>query len=127
MRKVRMTWIVLLLFVSLFPVFSAAQTARQKEAIKENDAKIAEYKQWLDQVSAKGLNYWLRLDSAHRPHRLYVAEGFQKADYVEKERFIEIFSRYLAGVPDKNMLIDIYDASTGKAIGEYGFGGFRLF
>jgi len=56
-----------------------------------------------------------------------VGEGFEKADYNEKERFVEIFSRYLAGVPDKNMLIDIYDAASGKAIGEYGFGGFRLF
>ena len=37
------------------------------------------------------------------------------------------FSRYLAGHPEKNMLIDIYDGSTGKVIGEYGFGGFKLF
>jgi hypothetical protein len=45
----------------------------------------------------------------------------------EKEQFIEIFSRYLAGHPEKNMLIDIYDNATGKEIGEYGFGGFKLF
>ena len=38
-----------------------------------------------------------------------------------------IFSRYLAGHPEKNMLIDIYDGSSGKVIGEYGFGGFKLF
>ena len=44
-----------------------------------------------------------------------------------KEQFIEIFSRYLAGHPEKNMLIDIYDGSNGKVIGEYGFGGFKLF
>ena len=44
-----------------------------------------------------------------------------------KENFIEVFSRFLAGHPDKNMLIDIYDANTSKLIGEYGFGGFRLF
>jgi hypothetical protein len=25
------------------------------------------------------------------------------------------------------MLIDIYDAANGKPIGEYGFGGFKLF
>jgi hypothetical protein len=25
------------------------------------------------------------------------------------------------------MLIDIFDANSGKPIGEYGFGGFRLF
>ena len=127
MRKTGMIGIALLLSVSLSPLFSAAQTVKQKEIIIENDAKIAGYKKWLEQVGAKGLNYWSRLDSTHRPHRLYVGEGFQKADYTEKERFIEIFSCYLAGAPDKNMLIDIYDASTGKAIGEYGFGGFRLF
>ena len=49
------------------------------------------------------------------------------ANAIEKEEFVEIFSRFLAGHPDKNMLIDIFDASTGKPIGEYGFGGFRLF
>ena len=49
------------------------------------------------------------------------------ADATEKEEFIEIFSRFLAGHPEKNMLIDIFDASTGSPIGEYGFGGFRLF
>jgi hypothetical protein len=127
MRRVSIIWIFILLSVSLSPISSTAQTVKQKESIKENDAKIAEYKKWLDQVGSKELNYWLRLDSGHRPHRLYVGEGFVRADYTEKERFIEIFSRYLAGVPDKNMLIDIYDASSGKAIGEYGFGGFRLF
>ena len=127
MRKRSTIWITLSLFVLLSPLFSVAQTVKQKEVIKENDAKIEQYKKWLDQVGSKGLNYWLRLDSGHRPHRPYVGEGFEKADYNEKERFIEIFSRYLAGVPDKNMLIDIYDPASGKAIGEYGFGGFRLF
>ena len=127
MRKRSTIWITLSLFVLLSPLFSVAQTVKQKEVIKENDAKIEQYKKWLDQVGSKGLNYWLRLDSGHRPLRLYVGEGFEKADYNEKERFIEIFSRYLAKVPDKNMLIDIYDPASGKAIGEYGFGGFRLF
>jgi hypothetical protein len=56
-----------------------------------------------------------------------VGEGFMQATTGEKEEFIEIFSRYLAGHPEKNMLIDIYDNSTGKEIGEYGFGGFKLF
>ena len=49
------------------------------------------------------------------------------ADDEAKENFIEVFSRFLAGHPDKNMLIDIYDGTTSKLIGEYGFGGFRLF
>jgi hypothetical protein len=56
-----------------------------------------------------------------------VGEGFLQATTGDKEEFIEIFSRYLAGHPEKNMLIDIYDESTGKVIGEYGFGGFRLY
>jgi hypothetical protein len=56
-----------------------------------------------------------------------VGEGFMQATTGEKEEFIEIFSRYLAGHPEKNMLIDIYDGSSGKVIGEYGFGGFKLF
>jgi hypothetical protein len=50
-----------------------------------------------------------------------------RASATEKEEFVEIFSRFLAGYPDKNMLIDLYDASNGKRIGEYGFGGYRLF
>jgi hypothetical protein len=50
-----------------------------------------------------------------------------QANQTDKEEFVEIFSRFLAGHPDKNMLIDIFDAKTGKAIGEYGFGGFKLF
>jgi hypothetical protein len=49
------------------------------------------------------------------------------ADTPTQEQFIEIFSRFLAGHPEKNMLIDIYDSANGKWIGEYGFGGFRLF
>jgi hypothetical protein len=81
----------------------------------------------LDQVGSNGSKYWVRLDSSKRPHRLFIGEGFLQANIGEKERFIEIFSRYLAGHPDKNMLIDIFDGSTGKAIGEYGFGGFKLF
>ena len=50
-----------------------------------------------------------------------------QADAEAKEEFIEVFSRFLAGHPEKNMLIDIYDPTTNKWIGEYGFGGFRLF
>jgi len=38
-----------------------------------------------------------------------------KANAVEQEEFVEIFSRFLAGHPEKNMLIDIFDASTGRS------------
>jgi hypothetical protein len=107
----------------LFPVLSSAA---QSFSFKEIEARVSEYKNWLDQHGSNGSRYWVRLDSTKRPHRLYVAEGFIQATVTEKEQFIEIFSRYLAGHPEKNMLIDIYDGS-GKVIGEYGFGGFRLY
>jgi hypothetical protein len=107
----------------LFPVGLNAQTVN----FQEIQARVAEYKNWLDRVGSNGSRYWVRLDSSKRPHRLYVGEGFIQADYQHKEDFIEIFSRFLAGHPEKNMLIDIFDATSGKAIGEYGFGGFKLF
>jgi hypothetical protein len=101
--------------------------AGQAISFKEIEARVLEYRKWLDQVGSKGTRYWMRLDSSKRPHRLFVGDGFMQADMSQKEEFIEIFSRFLAGHPDKNMLIDIYDANTGKPVGEYGFGGFRLF
>jgi hypothetical protein len=122
MRNRQRVAAVVLAFALLFPVLSSAQSF----SFREIEARIAEYRNWLDQHGSNGSRYWVRLDSTKRPHRLYVAEGFTQATSTEKEQFIEIFSRYLAGHPEKNMLIDIYDGS-GKAIGEYGFGGFRLF
>jgi hypothetical protein len=107
----------------LFPALAIPQSF----SFREIDAKILEYRRWLDQVGSNGSRYWLRLDSSKRPHQLYVGEGFMQAAYDEKERFVEIFSRFLAGHPERNMLIDIFDATNGKAIGEYGFGGFKLF
>jgi hypothetical protein len=106
-----------------FPVLSFAQTL----SFKEIEARVSEYRKWLDKVGNNGSRYWVRLDSTKRPHRLYVGDGFVHASATEKEEFVEIFSRFLAGHPEKNMLIDIYDANSGKPIGEYGFGGFRLF
>jgi hypothetical protein len=115
--------IVLLASALLFPAVASAQSIN----FKEIEAKVSEYRKWLDQVGSNGSRYWVRLDSTKRPHRLYVGEGFLQANSSEQENFIEIFSRFLAGHPDKNMLIDIYDPTNGKWIGEYGFGGFRLF
>ena len=112
-----------LAFALLFPVVSAAQSL----SLKEIDARVSEYRIWLDKVGSDGSRYWVRLDSTKRPHRLYVGDGFVRASATEKEEFVEIFSRFLAGHPEKNMLIDIFDANSGKPIGEYGFGGFRLF
>ena len=117
--------ITLLLLASalLFPALSVAQSL----SFKEIEARVSEYRKWLDKVGNNGSRYWVRLDSTKRPHRLYVGDGFVHASATEKEEFVEIFSRFLAGHPEKNMLIDIYDANSGKPIGEYGFGGFRLF
>lgn len=108
----------------LFPSFAFAENAGR---FKEIEARIQEYKKWLDQVGSHGSRFWVRLDGTKRPHRLYIGEGFKQASYAAKEHFIEIFSRFLAGHPEKHMLIDIYDAKTNQAVGEYGFGGFKLF
>ena|SRR6516164_5335267 len=129
-KAVRMRGKITLLILAsalFFPVLSHGQSQSQGLSLKEIDARVAEYRKWLDKVGNNGSRYWVRLDSTKRPHRLYVGDGFMHASATEKEEFVEIFSRFLAGHPEKNMLIDIYDASTGKEIGEYGFGGFRLF
>ena len=123
MRIKRKAIVTALLFALLFPAVSSAESL----TIKEIQSRVSQYKMWLDKLGSNGAHYWIRLDSSKRPHRLYVGEGFMHADFSHKEEFVEIFSRYLAGHPDKNMLIDIFDASNGRAIGEYGFGGFRLF
>jgi hypothetical protein len=106
-----------------FPNLALAQNI----SFKEIEARVLEYRKWLDQVGSNGSRFWLRLDSSKRPHRLFIGDGFKQASAADQEEFVEIFSRFLAGHPEKNMLIDIFDASTGKPIGEYGFGGFRLF
>jgi hypothetical protein len=93
---------------------------------KKWEAKIAEYKRWLDSVGPNGRRYWVRLDAKHRPHRLYVGEGFFGADYPVKRQFVETYSSYLAGHPEKFMLIDLFDAATNKPVGEFGWGGFKL-
>ena len=94
---------------------------------KEREAKIAQYKKWLDTLGPQGSQYWLRLDSGRRPHRLYLGEAFHRADHQSQERFIDTFSNYLAGHPEKFMLIDLFDASNNQWVGEYGFGGFKLY
>jgi hypothetical protein len=123
MRMRGKTIIFFLASALFFPHLLPAQNI----SFKEIEARVLEYRKWLDQVGSGGSRYWIRLDSSKRPHKLYVGEGFMQAGPEEKENFIEIYSRFLAGHPEKNMLIDIYDAANGKAIGEYGFGGFKLF
>jgi hypothetical protein len=119
--SVRGTILGLLFLLLLPPYFVQAQD------IKAWAAKTAEYKTWLDQLQGDGTKYWTRLDGTRRPHKLYVGEGFTKADPKDQEQFVEIFSHYLAGHPDKYMLIDLYDAGTGQPVGEFGWSGFKLF
>jgi hypothetical protein len=123
MRMLGKTIVFILASALFFPVLGSPQNV----TFKEIEARVLEYRKWLDQVGSSGSRYWIRLDSSKRPHKLYVGEGFMEAGPDEKENFVEIFSRFLAGHPEKNMLIDIYDATNGKPIGEYGFGGFKLF
>ena len=120
MRFKLLAWNAFLLVV-LFPWLASAQD------FKKWEAKISEYKEWLDLVRLDGHHFWTTLDSNQRPHRLYVGEGFHKAEYHTKEKFVEIFSHYLAGHPEKFMLIDIFDAASGSPVGEFGWGGFRLY
>jgi hypothetical protein len=123
MRVLGKIQIVVLASALFFPAIAGAQAVN----FKEIEARVSEYRKWLDKAGSNGSRFWIRLDSSKRPHRLYVGDGFMQADAIAQENFIEIFSRFLAGHPDKNMLIDIYDPTNGKWIGEYGFGGFRLF
>lgn len=99
----------------------------QGQDFKKTEAAIKEYKQWLDLLGAGGVRLWVRLDSTARPHRLYVGEAFDQIDYTWKEQFVETFSSYLAGHPEKFMLIDLFDGKTGAPIGEFGWGGFKLY
>jgi hypothetical protein len=121
----------LLFLLLLPPFFVQAQQPQDAKKIQEDvkawALKTAQFKEWLDELHGDQYNFWTRLDGTRRPHKLYVSEGFTKAPFKDQEQFVEIFSHYLAGHPDKYMLIDLYDSQTGEVIGEYGFGGFKLF
>ncbi len=110
-----------LLFLLLLSRGASAQE------FKKWDAQLSQFKAWLDVVGQAGSRFWLRLDSSRRPHRLYVGEGFDRADHKAKEEFVEIFSHYLAGHPEKFALIDLFDGATGAPVGEFGWGGFKLY
>ncbi|HEY2989981.1 MAG TPA: hypothetical protein VGL11_19855 [Candidatus Binatia bacterium] len=112
----------------LSPCFVQAQDVKtQAQDIKAWELKTAQFKEWLDLVQGDTYKFWTRLDGTRRPHKLYVGEGFNKAELKDKEQFVEVFSHYLAGHPEKFMLIDLYDTGTGAAIGEFGWGGFKLY
>jgi hypothetical protein len=97
------------------------------DEFKNREAVIAQYKKWLDSLGPEGSRYWVRLDAKRRPHRLYLGEAFFHADVHSQERFVDTYSNYLAGHPEKFMLIDLFDATTNMPVGEYGFGGFKLY
>ncbi|MBI2211414.1 MAG: hypothetical protein HYV05_09245 [Deltaproteobacteria bacterium] len=100
--------------------------ARGQE-FKKWEAKIAEHKRWLDSLGPHGSKFWISLDSKSRPHRLYLGEGFFHADARTQERFVETYSSYLAGHPEKFALIDLFDSATRREVGEFGWGGFKLY
>jgi hypothetical protein len=114
---------LLLLLLTMVVQVSPAQS----NEFKAREAKVAEYKKWLDTLGPQGSQYWVRLDSRLRPHRLYLGKAFYNADAQSQEQFVDKFSNYLAGHPEKFMLIDLFDAGTNKPVGEYGFGGFKLY
>ncbi len=97
------------------------------QEFKKWEAKIAEHKRWLDSLGPGGSRFWISLDSRSRPQRLYLGEAFFRTDARTQERFIETYSSYLAGHPEKYALIDLYDAATSRAVGEFGWGGFKLY
>ena len=120
--RVKKRWLLCALcLMLLLPVAAAAQD------FKKWEAKISEYKQWLDLVRSETYRLWTRIDSSRRPHRLYVGEGFYRANQYDKEQFVEVFSHYLAGHPEKFALIDLFDGRTGAPVGEFGWGGFKLY
>jgi hypothetical protein len=111
----------------LFFLFFLSPFFVHAQEFKTWELKTSQYKEWLDSLRGDNYKFWTRLDGSRRPHKLYVGEGFNRADAKDQEQFVEIFSHYLAGHPEKFMLIDLYDARTGAAIGEFGWGGFKLF
>jgi hypothetical protein len=121
MAFVRRTLAFVVLLSLLVPPVTGAQDFRKWEATME------QYRAWLGSLKSDGYRFWVRVDSNHRPHRLYVGEGFYEADNAMRKSFVEIFSHTLAGHPEKFMLIDLFDAVSGKPIGEFGWGGFKLY
>ena len=115
-----------LVLCALYLLFLTPLVA-QAQDFKKWETAIKEYKQWLDLVKSDQYKYWTKLDSTRRPIKLYVGAGFHRAEAQDQEQFVDVFSRYLAGHPEKFMLIDLFDAGTNKPVGEYGFGGFKLY
>ena len=75
-------FLVAFLVIFLAAVFEAPGVSGNE--FKEREAKIAEYKKWLDSLGSHGSQYWMRLMAEPRPHRLYLGEGFYRADFKAK-------------------------------------------
>ncbi len=126
--KVTRAVILASLFLTLGLGLGVDSTLGQTEKdFKRWKAEVAEFKVQLDKHGVKGTRVWIRIDSRRRPHKLYVAEAFYEMAHHQRLEFIELWSRYLAGHPKKYALLDIYDSSTKKHIGEFGWGGYRLY
>ena len=115
------------LVLGAFYLFFMTPLTVGAQDFKKWEAEIREYKQLLDLVKTDQYKYWTKLDSTRRPIKLYVGEGFYRAAAQDQEQFVDVFSRYLAGHPEKFALIDIFDSGTGSQIGEFGWGGFKLY
>jgi hypothetical protein len=122
MKRIVVVTLFLILSLSAFQT-----TPAWGDEFKKREAVIAQYKKWLDTMGPEGSRHWVRLDSKRRPHRLYLGESFFHADFRSQEHLIDTYSNYLAGHPEKFMLIDLFDAGTNMPVGEYGFGGFKLY
>lgn len=86
-----------------------------------------QYKQWLETLGPGGIQLWTRFDTQRRPYRIYLGKEFFRADFDTQKWFVEFFSSYLAGRPHKSVIVDLFDSSTDRLVGEYGWAGFRLY
>ncbi|MBI2357545.1 MAG: hypothetical protein HYV04_01280 [Deltaproteobacteria bacterium] len=118
--------IMLAIFLALC-ISLAQRTSAFGNEFRTREAQIAQYKSRLDSLGPNGALFWIRLDAKQRPHRLFVGEGFYRADFQSQQDFVETYSKYLAGHPEKFMLIDLLDGKTSRPVGEFGWGGFKLY
>src|SRR5437016_4187902 len=86
---------VIFLFLA-FGMLHATPTVADE--FKKREAQMAQYKNWLDTLGPSGSKYWIRIDAKHRPHRLYLGDGFYRADFKSQERFVDTYSNYLSGL-----------------------------
>ena len=69
-EEIMKSFLVAFLVIFLAAVFEAPGVSGNE--FKEREAKISQYKKWLDSLGSHGSQYWVRLDGKPRPHRLYL-------------------------------------------------------